>query len=49
MGIIFVGAVPAMYRLELLSRNPEDDIAKLIAMTFTAAFFGIFFVIPLRT
>jgi uncharacterized oligopeptide transporter (OPT) family protein len=36
-----------MYRLELLS-DPTKDIGKLIGLTATAAFFGVFFVIPLR-
>ncbi len=37
-----------MYRLRLLSEYPQDDIGKLIALTCTAGFFGVFFVIPLR-
>ena len=37
-----------MYRLGLLSVLPQDDIGKLIALIVTAAFFGVFFVIPLR-
>ncbi|KAI0078640.1 oligopeptide transporter [Panus rudis PR-1116 ss-1] len=48
IGIIFVGAIPAIYRLNLLSQFPDQDIGKLIALTVTAAFFGVFFVIPLR-
>ena len=48
LGILFVSAVPAMYRLNLLSANPADDIGKLIALNIAAGFFGIFFVIPLR-
>ncbi|PFH49590.1 hypothetical protein AMATHDRAFT_76138 [Amanita thiersii Skay4041] len=48
LGILFVSAVPAMYRLHLLSENPEQDIGKLIALTVCAGFFGVFFVIPLR-
>ncbi|KAH6917934.1 OPT oligopeptide transporter protein-domain-containing protein [Coprinopsis sp. MPI-PUGE-AT-0042] len=48
LGILFVSAVPAMYRLELMSENPADDIGKLIALTACAGFFGLFFVIPLR-
>lgn len=48
IGIIFVSAVPAMYRLNLLSLLPQDDIGKLIALTVTSGFFGVFFVIPLR-
>lgn len=45
---MFVSAVPAMYRLNLLSFLPQDDVGKLIALTVTAGFFGVFFVIPLR-
>ncbi|KAF5330038.1 hypothetical protein D9611_010470 [Ephemerocybe angulata] len=48
LGILFVSAVPAMYNMNLLSRNPADDIGRLIGLTFCAAFFGVFFVIPLR-
>ncbi|KAF9269609.1 OPT oligopeptide transporter [Marasmius fiardii PR-910] len=48
LGILFVGAFPAMYRLGLWSTTPEQDIGKIIALTVCAGFFGIFFVIPLR-
>ena len=48
IGILFVSAVPAMYLLGLLSESPEQDVGKLIALTVTAGFFGVFFVIPLR-
>jgi OPT family oligopeptide transporter len=48
LGILFVSAVPAMYRLGLLSEKPSADIGKLIALTVCAGFFGVFFVIPLR-
>ncbi|XP_006463464.1 hypothetical protein AGABI2DRAFT_208266 [Agaricus bisporus var. bisporus H97] len=48
LGILFVSAVPAMYRLHLLSDLPEKDIGRLIALTACAGFFGVFFVIPLR-
>jgi hypothetical protein len=37
-----------MYRLELLSPLPQQDIGRLIALTVCAGFFGVFFVIPLR-
>ncbi len=40
--------MPAFYRLHLLSMWPKEDVGKLIALTVTAAFFGVFFVIPLR-
>ncbi|TBU28065.1 OPT oligopeptide transporter [Dichomitus squalens] len=48
IGILFVSAIPAMYRLGLLSELPKHDIGKLIALTVSAGFFGVFFVIPLR-
>ncbi|EIW63154.1 OPT oligopeptide transporter [Trametes versicolor FP-101664 SS1] len=48
IGILFVSAVPALYRLGLLSEFPKSDIGKLIALTACASFFGVFFVIPLR-
>ncbi|KAF9652330.1 OPT superfamily oligopeptide transporter [Thelephora ganbajun] len=48
IGILFVSAVPAMYALGLLSDSPKKDAGKLIALTATAGFFGVFFVIPLR-
>ena len=37
-----------MYSLGLFSERPEQDVGKLIALTAAAAFFGIFFAIPLR-
>lgn len=37
-----------MYRLNLLSELPQQDVGKLIALTTCAGFFGVFFVIPLR-
>ncbi|KAG5643400.1 hypothetical protein DXG03_000978 [Asterophora parasitica] len=48
LGSLFVAAIPAMYRLELLSEFPQQDFGKLIALTACTAFFGVFFVIPLR-
>jgi hypothetical protein len=37
-----------MYALGLLSYSPKQDAGRLIALTVTAGFFGVFFVIPLR-
>jgi uncharacterized oligopeptide transporter (OPT) family protein len=37
-----------MYALDLLSDSPKRDVGKLLALTATAGFFGVFFVIPLR-
>ncbi|KAK6338629.1 hypothetical protein TWF696_009440 [Orbilia brochopaga] len=48
MGIIFVGGIPALYHLNLMSENPKDDFGKLVAITFCASMFGISFSVPLR-
>jgi uncharacterized oligopeptide transporter (OPT) family protein len=48
LGILFVSAIPALYALGLLSDSPKRDAGKLIALTATSGFFGVFFVIPLR-
>ncbi|KAJ8086152.1 hypothetical protein PM082_004974 [Marasmius tenuissimus] len=48
LGILFVGAFPAVYRLELWGSSPSEDFGKIIALTVCAGFFGIFFVLPLR-
>ncbi|KAI0312850.1 oligopeptide transporter [Amylostereum chailletii] len=48
LGILMVSAVPAMYRLHLLSEKPQQDFGRLIALTVASGFFGVFFVIPLR-
>lgn len=48
LGILAVSAIPAMYRLNLLSAEPQKDVGRLIALVFCAGFFGVFFVIPLR-
>lgn len=48
LGILFVSAIPAMYALGLFSDSPTRDAGKLVALTVTAGFFGVFFVIPLR-
>ncbi|KAF3347870.1 hypothetical protein VD0002_g2752 [Verticillium dahliae] len=45
---IFVAGIPAMYRLGLLSDSPKNDIGKIFTLTISCAFFGIFFVTPLR-
>ncbi|KAH9219269.1 OPT oligopeptide transporter protein-domain-containing protein [Leptodontidium sp. 2 PMI_412] len=48
LGIIFVGAVPAMYQLGLLSKKPQQDMGKLITFSLCTAYYGIFFAIALR-
>ncbi|KAK3817513.1 MAG: OPT oligopeptide transporter protein-domain-containing protein [Benniella sp.] len=47
----FVTAIPAMYRMGLMGENrkPEDDVTTLLLWTISAAFFGMFFAIPLRS
>lgn len=48
LGIIFVGPVPAMYKMGLMSANPQDDIGKLITFSACTAYYGLFFAIALR-
>ncbi|KAI0034683.1 oligopeptide transporter [Vararia minispora EC-137] len=48
LGILMVSAVPAIYRLNLLSEKPQQDFGRLVALTVASGFYGIFFVIPLR-
>ncbi|KAG0206002.1 hypothetical protein BGX28_002504 [Mortierella sp. GBA30] len=46
----FVTAVPAMYRMGLMGdHTPKDDVAALVLWTAAAAFFGMFFAVPLRS
>ncbi|KAF9153537.1 hypothetical protein BGX21_010265 [Mortierella sp. AD011] len=46
----FVTAIPAMYRMGLMGNStPQDDIVDLLLWTISAAFFGMFFAIPLRS
>jgi len=48
LGIIFVGAVPAMYQMNLLSKKPQQDMGKLITFSLCTAYYGLFFAIALR-
>ncbi|KXJ92090.1 OPT oligopeptide transporter [Microdochium bolleyi] len=48
LGILFIGPIPAMYHLGLLSKNPADDIGKLITFGLCTAYYGLFFAIALR-
>lgn len=43
----FVSGIPAMYKLGLMT-NPKDDAAALILFAISAAFYGLFFAVPLR-
>lgn len=45
---MFVAAVPAMYRLELLGNSPSEDFGRLFTFCLAGAFYGNFFAIPLR-
>lgn len=48
LGILYVSAVPALYRLHLMSQLPQTDFGKLVALMTCSGFFGVFFAIPLR-
>ncbi|KAI9366357.1 OPT oligopeptide transporter protein-domain-containing protein [Pilaira anomala] len=43
----FISGIPAMYKLGLMT-NPKDDVIPLLLFTVSAAFYGLFFAIPLR-
>ncbi|KAG0353893.1 hypothetical protein BGZ54_001976, partial [Gamsiella multidivaricata] len=46
----FVTAIPAMYRMGLMGNStPQDDVVALLLWTASAAFFGMFFAVPLRS
>ncbi|KAH7040913.1 OPT oligopeptide transporter protein-domain-containing protein [Microdochium trichocladiopsis] len=45
---LFVAALPAMYQLNLLSKNVADDFGRILTMTLVGSFFGLFFGTPLR-
>ncbi|KAK9719505.1 hypothetical protein K7432_004750 [Basidiobolus ranarum] len=50
-GGLYVGfftAIPALYHLNLMSANFMDDVPALLLWTTAAAFFGLFFAVPLR-
>ncbi|KAG0738950.1 hypothetical protein G6F57_005273 [Rhizopus arrhizus] len=44
----FVSGIPAMYKLGLMT-NPRDDAVALLLFTISAAFYGLFFAVPLRS
>ncbi|CAO3641464.1 unnamed protein product [Cunninghamella blakesleeana] len=44
----FVSGIPAMYQLGLLT-SPRADAAALVLFTISAAFYGLFFAVPLRS
>lgn len=43
----FVAGIPAMYKLGLMN-TPRADAAALVLFTISAAFYGLFFAVPLR-
>ncbi|KAJ2961362.1 hypothetical protein NQZ79_g3375 [Umbelopsis isabellina] len=43
----FVAGIPAMYKLGLMT-TPEQDAGTLVVWTMCAAFYGLFFAVPLR-
>ncbi|CDS05296.1 hypothetical protein LRAMOSA07825 [Lichtheimia ramosa] len=43
----FVAGIPAMYKLGLMT-TPKGDAAALVLFTISAAFYGLFFAVPLR-
>ncbi|KAI8580872.1 hypothetical protein K450DRAFT_234984 [Umbelopsis ramanniana AG] len=43
----FVAGIPAMYKLGLMT-TPEQDAGTLVVWTLCAAFYGLFFAVPLR-
>ncbi|KTW25666.1 hypothetical protein T552_03526 [Pneumocystis carinii B80] len=48
MAGMFVSSIPAMYSLNLLGSGPEEDFWRLVSFTAVSAYYGLFFVIPLR-
>lgn len=48
LSALFVAALPAMYRLGLLSEDPRDDFRRILTLTLVCSFFGLFFAVPLR-
>ncbi|TPX64065.1 hypothetical protein SpCBS45565_g06160 [Spizellomyces sp. 'palustris'] len=48
LSVGFITGIPALYRLGLMSEDVMDDLGKLIMWTIAAAFYGLFFAVPLR-
>ncbi|KAJ3299850.1 hypothetical protein HK104_006587 [Borealophlyctis nickersoniae] len=48
LSVGFVSAIPALYRLGLMSERVVDDVVPLILWSLAAAYYGLFFAIPLR-
>ncbi|KAJ3511580.1 hypothetical protein NM208_g15414 [Fusarium decemcellulare] len=49
IGFMFICGVPAMYQLGLLGTGLDSDYGKLLAFTTVAGFWGLGFVVPLRS
>jgi uncharacterized oligopeptide transporter (OPT) family protein len=47
LGNVFVGGIPALYQLGLLS-TPKEDFARLLSLTIVGGYFGFAFGTPLR-
>ncbi|KAF1819139.1 oligopeptide transporter [Dissoconium aciculare CBS 342.82] len=47
LGNVFVGGIPALYKLNLLS-TPKEDFARLVTLTIVGGYFGFAFGAPLR-
>jgi uncharacterized oligopeptide transporter (OPT) family protein len=45
---VFISAIPALYTLNLMSPNPQEDFARLICLTIVGGYFGFAFATPLR-
>ncbi|KAJ3120887.1 hypothetical protein HK098_004178 [Nowakowskiella sp. JEL0407] len=48
LSVGMITAIPAMYRLGLLSNDVSNDILRLSLWTVVASSYGMFFVVPLR-
>ena len=45
---VFISGIPAMYRLQLLSKDPVDDFGRLCTLTIVGGYFGFAFATPRR-
>lgn len=43
---VFVSGIPALYRLNLLSKDPAEDFGKLLTLTIVGGYFGFAFATP---
>jgi len=47
LGNVFVGGIPALYQLDLLS-TPKEDFWRIVSLTIVGGYFGFAFAAPLR-